>query len=458
MYSLRRTLAVRFSLTIFLALLIIALWAWLGAQRILLDELDRGLEAAAHLESAALAAGLPIPAHPGAADDATFVRHVNRFVAVRDTAGRIVETNTALAVDLPLDRAGFTRAGAGEEIWVTQHWHGRPVRTLYHPAPPGSPPNRAVLQVTASLAPLTAARREVLFLMLGTVLLGTVATAMGANWLAGSAVTPVNEIAEQADAIPTGTTGQRITVHADVEEYHGLVRVLNEMLDRLDRALAAERRIIADVGHDLRTPITAMRGPVEIALRGERDAATYRDVLRSVLEEVDRLSSISEALVLLARIEAGELRPDRRPTDLGYLTEQAVRRARGFAGDRTIRVVRGNGDLRAPIDDRMVSTVVDHLLDNAIRHTPAGTTIDVAARGNGEHIAVVVEDDGPGIPDDVMPHLFERFYRGDAARTRTAGAGLGLSIAAAIARAHNGTIGAERAGQGGLRVTLRLPA
>lgn len=459
MYSLRRTLAVRFSLTIFLALLMIALWAYLGAQRILRDELDRGLAAAAQLESAVLAAGLPIPTHPGPPDAASFVAQVNSFVAVRDTSGSILETNTALALSLPLDGQSFQRARAGQQVWATQEWRGEEIRALYSPAPNGSHPNRAVVQVAASLGPLAAARRQVLFLMLGTVLLGTVATAIGAGWLAGSVVAPVDEITQQASSITAGRTGQRITAHADVEEFHGLTEVLNRMLGRVDRALAAERRIIADVGHDLRTPITAIRGQLEIALRGEREATTYRALLRSILEDVDRLASISEALVLLARIEAGELRPERRPTNVGDLLRQAVARVQGFAGDHAIRLADANGDVRAAVDERMIGTVVDHLLDNAVRHTPAGTQIDVSTWADATHVTVVVEDNGPGIAPDLMPHVFERFYRTDLARTPCAGggAGLGLSIAAAIAQAHGGTIDAGRGDRGGLKMTLRLP-
>ncbi len=456
MYSLRRTLAVRLSLTIFLALLLIAFWASMGAQHILRDELDRGLAAAAQLESAVLATGLPLPGHHGPPEEATFVLEVNRFVAVRDTAGGILQGNTVLALDLPLDRRSFERARAGHDVWITQPWRGDKVRSLYHPVPAGSGPNRAVVQVAASLKPLADDRRRMMVLMLGTVVLGTVATAMGAGWLAGSAVTPVHEITQQADAITAGTTGQRITAHADVEEYHGLITVLNRMLDRLDRALAAERRIIADVGHDLRTPITAMRGQIEIALRGAREREQYRDVLRSVLEEVDRLNSISEALVLLARIEAGELRPERRPADLVDLLEQAAGRARSRAGNRVIRVA-ADGEVRVAVDEGMIRTVVDHLLDNAVRHTPAGTTIDVAARADGSTVALSVDDDGAGISPEALPHLFQRFYRCDEARTRTAGAGLGLSIAAAIAAAHGGTIAADHSDRGGLRITLHLP-
>lgn len=345
MYSLSRTLVVRFSLTIFVALMLIALWAYLGTQRILHEQL----------------------------------------------------------------------------------------------------PDVAV----------AAATRPILTLLLGTVLLGTVATVIGAGWLARVSVEPVEEIAAQAAAIRSGTTGSRITVHADVAEYSGLVEVLNRMLARLDRGLESERRIIADVGHDLRTPITVMRGEIEVALRGERSPADYRRILRSVLEEAEHLSSISEALVLLARIEAGELEPERSLTDVARVVGAAVKRMQGRAGDRPLTFSH-EGDAAVQADETMLAVAVDQLLDNATRHTPDGTAVSAMVLANADGVRIVIQDAGLGVPEDVMPFLFERFYRGDQARGR-GGAGLGLTICRAIAEAHGGGIAGDRSPQGGLRVTLSLP-
>ncbi len=456
MYSLRRTLAVRFSLTLFAALLFIAFWAYVGAQRVVRRELDKGLAAAAQLESAALAAGLPIPPHPGPSDEHRFVEAVNRFVAVRDSTGAVSTANTPLASVLPLDTASFKRARAGEKVWATQAWRGGRIRSLYAPAPNGSRSDQVIIQVAASLTPLAAANREVQLLMLGTVLLGTLATAVGAAWLASSTLAPVREITTQAEAIGLDTTARRITAHADVVEYEGLVRVLNRMLERLDQALDTQRRIIADVGHDIRTPITVMRGELEVALRSARDPEQYRVVLRSMLEEVDRLGSISEALVLLARLESGALVPQRQSIDLAAVAHAAVARAQRRAGDRQIRLSTDD-DLTAELDEQMIRVVIEHLLDNAVRHTPPATTIAVSVAGENGHVRIAVEDDGPGIPAELLPRLFERFYRADAARTRTAGAGLGLTIAAAITKPHSGMIVADKSTFGGLRVTIQLP-
>jgi signal transduction histidine kinase len=456
-YSLRRTLAVRFSLTILAALVLIALWAFMGAQHALRAELDTGLMSALNLERAVLASGHALPPHTGPADFATFVRDVNRFVVVRDVSGNVLDVNTSLAGDVPLDSAGLTAARNGQIRWVTSRWDDQWVRTVYAPAPVGSPPAMRVVEVAASLKPLEEENSQVLFFLIGTVLLGTVATAFGAVWLASSAVEPVGEITTQARAIRAGVTGQHITAHADVLEFEGLVHVLNSMLDRLDRAYLAQRRIIADVAHDLRTPITAVRGEIEVALRGRRTPEQYHATLASALESVDHLSAINEALLLLARIEAGELAPSPAPLDVSVAAASAVQRVHPRAGERSLRFLQeGSGATTVIGDAAMIGVMLDQLLDNAVRHTPIGTHIEALVRPNDRHVTIIVRDDGPGIAEESLPHLFDRFYRADAARSRSAGAGLGLTVAAAIVEAHHGTIRAENGRDGGLEVSVRL--
>ncbi len=457
MYSLRRALAVRFSFTIFVALLLIALWAYLGARRILREALDRNLAAAAQLEAAVLASRLPIAIHHDPMDIEQFTETVNRFIAVRDSNASILEANTMLASDLPLDAAAFERALAGQPVWSTARWQHGELRSYYAPAPPGSRTQLAVLQVAASLGPLQATSRQVLLLMFGTVLLGTAASALGAGWLASSAVAPVEEITAQAEAVQPGAVGQQITAHADALEFAGLVRVLNRTLDRLEHAFESQRRLIADTGHDLRTPLTAMRGWLEVALRGERRAEEYRATLTNVLEEVDYLTAISESLILVARLEAGTLTPERRKVDIGNLVEGATRHACARSEGRDIRYAGPDGETTASIDSQMVTVAVSHLLDNAIKHTPTGTRIRVTVAADADQVRITVDDSGAGIAPDLLPHLFQHFYRADVARSRSGATGLGLTVVAAIVAAHRGTVRADTSPLGGLRVIVALP-
>jgi two-component system OmpR family sensor kinase len=456
MHSLRRTVAVRFSLTIFGALLVIALWAYLGTRRVLEESLDQNLAAAAQLEQAVLAARLPIAIQPGPDDWDSFIHRVNRFVVIRDPNGRVVETNTAIAAAMPMDRVAFTRALRGDTAWVSQQWLDGSLRSIYVPAPPSSREGHDVLQIAASLHPLRSATREVLFLMLGTVFLGAVATAIGAGWLAQTSVAPVLEITRQARSVAP-RAGQRITAHADTEEFTGLVAVLNDAFSRLERAFEAQRRMIADAAHDLRTPLTAMRGELEVALRGVRSPDNYRNVLRSVLEEVDQLTAISESLTLLARLEAGELAVNRVEQDVTELLREGTDRAAARDGSHSFEFRGPDDTVTASVDGHLLGIAIGQLLDNTIKHTPPGCQVLIGLDSDANEVTITVDDNGPGIADEVVPHLFEHFYRSDEARTRTGSVGLGLTISAAIAQAHGGEIAASRSPMGGLRITLWLP-
>lgn len=457
MYSLRRTLAVRFSLTMLVALTLIAAWAFLGVHRAFREDLDRALGAALWLEMDVLSAGAPIALHAESRDLEEFVEQVNRFVALRDRSGRVVSSNTSFAAHLPLDTSLFRAALAGETVRGTQEWGNQRIRSVYAPAPAAAPLGGRVVQVAASLAPIEERNRRLLFLMLGTVLLGTMATAFGASWLSGSALAPVAEITAQAESIGPEGKDHRITIHAEASELAGLVRVLNDMLERLSRALKAQRRIIADVGHDLRTPLTAMRGQVEVALRSPRSGEEYRAVLQAVLEEIEHLTSISEAMILLARLEADALRPQVEPVDLVALAGAALSRARTRAGDRTLQLVSEAERLYVRADRRMLDLALDQLLDNAVRHTPPGTEVQVRIGSDRLQAVLAVRDNGPGIPPETLPEMFEHFSRGDQARSRTAGAGLGLTLARAITLAHSGTIQAQNLPGGGFEVAIILP-
>jgi heavy metal sensor kinase len=458
MRSLRRTLAVRFSFTIFLALLLISLWAFLGTHYTLSRQIDESLKSTLQLEAAALAAQLPVVFQPGSNDLDTFVRQINRFITVRDSTGNALSANTIFALSLPVDSVPFRQALSSEQVIASQPWGGHRIRSLYAPAPARSMEGAAVIQVAASLQPLGEAERRIFSLMLGTVLLGTAATMVGASWLARVAVAPVAEVTAQAQAITPGSMGNRITAHADVAEFKGLVGVLNQMLERLEGAYQQQRRIIADLGHDLRTPLTAMHGEVEVALRSDRSPQDYRAVLASCLEEVEHLSSIGDSLVLLARLEAGDLQPQLVPTDLTKLATEAIRRIRSRSESRSIKLHgTAGGDTVTMADQKMIGLVLDHLLFNAVQYTPTEARVDVTVSGSERGVQITVADDGPGIPSDVLPHLFERLYRADEARTRSTGAGLGLTISAAILEAHGGSIAASRSDLGGLHIALDLP-
>jgi signal transduction histidine kinase len=454
--SLQRTLAVRFSATMFVALLALAFWAYLGVRRTLLQELDRSLQGSGQLQVNSLAALRSAQGNREFPINC-FVRDINRFVVLRDSTGLIVGSNSARARGLLLDPAAFQQARLGTAQLRTNEGRGGDYRSIYLAVPATNRSPAAVVQVAASLRPLQGSLRSILLGMLGTVALATLATALGAGWLARSAVAPVREITRQARAVTGDAAGQRITAHAGVTEFQGLTEVLNDMLGRLEQAAQWHRRIIRDLGHDLRTPVTAMRAGVEVALWGERTPEDYRRILASTLEEIDRLSLICDALVLLSRLQTGEVTMNLVALDARLLAREAVERAGGTASGHAITLQEAGQPIPIRADVRLMGMVLDQLLDNARRYTPPGSHIGLTVAGNESGALLVVEDNGSGLSDVVLPHLFEPFYRSDSARAREGGPGLGLTATAAIVALHGGKVRASRAAAGGLCVTITLP-
>ena len=307
-------------------------------------------------------------------------------------------------------------------------------------------------------------RSDLLLVLVSIVVAGTAATLMGAWHFTSSAVRPVAEITAQATRIETGTLDQRIQAHADTEEYEGLVAVLNRMLERLERGFAAQRRLTADVSHELRTPLTALRGEIEVALRAPRTQREYEHVLRSGLEEIERLTELSEDLLLVTRAEARLVSPQRVATDIEALIGDRLDKLQRRCQERDLAVERSlrAGQRAVLVDPDLVGRLVDHLLENALQFTPVGGTIrvqlDPIPAGAGLRIAV--ENSGPGIAADDLPHLFEPFYRTDPARTRSAegGTGLGLALVASIAHLHGGVARASSVPGRSTRFEVDIPA
>lgn len=299
-------------------------------------------------------------------------------------------------------------------------------------------------------------------MLLGVVALATAATLVGAWWLAGTAVRPVLEITEQAERVEVGTLNQQILADAETDEFRGLVAVLNRMLQRLHQAFRNQRRLTADVSHELRSPLTALRGEIEVALRAERAPRDYQRVLHSALEEIDQLIDLSDELLLITRAEARLLRPDQKPTDLNALVDRTLNTFASTVEERHLTIERRfTPESRTlSLDSTLFARVSHHLLDNAVKFTPPGGRIRVTTAADGlTSPRLVIEDSGPGIPAEHLPHVFEPFYRADEARSRGTGHGLGLALAAALVRLHGGAIHASNLGgdTSGARIEVVLP-
>ncbi len=248
----------------------------------------------------------------------------------------------------------------------------------------------------------------------------------------------------------------RLTASADTDELSRLISVLNSMLGRIDAAFDNQRRFLADAGHEIKTPLTILRGDVEVALRRERSSAEYQAILGQTLEDLKGVSALAEDLITLARSDSGGLEPRLGELPVDRLLNRVADRYASLARQAGIELdVRGGDGLLVRGDPGLLERAVTNLVDNAIKYGGGRVTLS-AVRLDGR-LRITVADDGPGIPSEERPHLFERFYRGETGRRAARGSGLGLAIVQAIVDAHGGSVEFESEPGRGTSVSLLLP-
>jgi two-component system, OmpR family, sensor kinase len=462
--SFRFLLAIRFTAAMAVSVVAIALTTTLGLRAFLDRELDASILNVASIQAASVTDSPSGDMHfhewELTPEEAASVQGLIRYAQVWSEEGRSLLRSQFMTRDLPLDQGALQDAAAGEVVWREQQFEGAPVRSLYYPlARLGSVHARHVLQVAAPLVARDQMMDRLTLFLIAVTTVVSLASFTGSWWLAGRAVRPVHEVIDQAEAIGEGSLDRRIEAYADTQEYRRLVEVLNTMLGRIQRAFETQRRFTGDASHELRSPLTALRGEIELALRRDRSAEEYRQVLASNLEEIVRLSRIAEDLLTLARADAGVLRGQDRLVDVRPVAERITGRLRGTAAALgTTLSLRIEGDPRVSIDPDLLEQILWNLCDNALKFTPSGGWVDVHI-AQSEELEIVVTDSGPGLGED-PDRLFDRFVRADPARTpgqSRSGTGLGLSIVRAIAEGYGGSVKGENDPRGGARVSVRLP-
>jgi heavy metal sensor kinase len=283
----------------------------------------------------------------------------------------------------------------------------------------------------------------------------------GGYALARKALSPIDSMATQAKKISAERLGDRLSIENPEDELGRLGTVLNDMLGRLQAAFDQLRRFTADASHELRTPLTAMRSVGEVALQDHRGPEEYRDVIGSMLEEVDRLTRLSESLLTLSRGDAGHVPLRKEHVSLLELAKGAVASVEVLAEEKHQQIeVQGDESLLVSADRLILRQAIINLLDNAIKYSSTESRVLVRVEGaaNGE-VCLEVIDQGTGIPSEHQPYVFDRFYRVDKARTREwGGAGLGLSITHWAVEAHEGKISLESEEGRGSTFRISLPA
>jgi len=280
----------------------------------------------------------------------------------------------------------------------------------------------------------------------------------GGAVLTSSALQPVRRLADTVRAIlRTGRTEARVPAQNTGDALDELSALVNAMLDRIDAVLAGMRGALDNVAHDLRTPMTRLRGIAETALRSE-DPMLLREALADCLEESDRVVAMLNTLMDISEAETGTMALRREPTDLNDLIDQTAEMYEDVADERGVHVETAvTSDLVANVDRNRLRQVLANLLDNAIKYTSSGGKVEIRARREGDAAVVEVKDTGAGIPPEELPRIWDRLYRGDKSRS-TRGLGLGLSLVKAIVHAHGGEVSVRSAPGQGSTFVLRLPA
>jgi signal transduction histidine kinase len=315
------------------------------------------------------------------------------------------------------------------------------------------------------VAKSTDAREDVLArfrAVLGFVTLTIVVVALtGGLVVTRSAIRPIRRLTSAvARIISTGRTDERVPLsgHGSDDAIDELTRLFNAMLDRIEGLVTAMRGALDNVSHDMRTPLTRLRGTAEIALVSAPDLDRYREALADCVEESDRVLVMLDTLMDISEAESGAMHLHRAPVRLDAVVARAVELYRDVADAKGIVLTaHAAGDIVVHADGTRLEQVAANLIDNAVKYTPAGGRVDVEVLAEGDSARLRVRDTGPGIRPDEVPRIWERLFRGDTSRAER-GLGLGLSLVKAIVEAHGGTVEVESEPGRGSTFTISLPS
>lgn len=330
-----------------------------------------------------------------------------------------------------------------------------------------SPENKTYLIVVSqAIDPLTEELEFLRAIFLTAVPIALLLAALGGWFLARKSLMPVVAMSESARRISAENLEQRLPVSNPRDELGRLAATFNELLTRLQGSFSQQRQFMADASHELRTPLHVMRTAAEVTLeQPRREEGEYREALSIINDQTRRLTRIVEDLFTLARADAGQRELEPRNFYLDELVAETARAAAVLAARKRVRIELDQAP-ETPYrgDEALLRQMLLNLLDNAVKHTPAGGQVKLHLGRTDSAHSIVVSDTGTGIPAEAQPHIFERFYRADKARTRetngnsNGGAGLGLSIAQWIAQAHGGSLILQHSNQTGSAFRILLPA
>lgn len=464
MKSLRARLVVSFTVLLAAALAVSGVIVWLVAREAMTNDLDDFLRGKAMLLSRLMPAER-LRIEPWMEQDLQ-VQERQFGVQVFHADGTPGGRSSTMSVEVPLtEKALRSEHPAGGVIIETLRIGDKGWRVATHPRRDRwGEPVVMYAQAVIALDVLHVRENRLLGWLVGSGAVMLVAGALAAQFLSRQWLRSVRTMEEASRGLGTSELARRrLFVPSDDAELAALAASFNHLLDRLESAHSTQQRFTADASHELRTPLTVLRGEIEVALRKPRTAEEYREVLVSNREEIERLTRLTDNMLALAHVDVGDAIAQRECIDAGELCSGVAARLQGLAAGRQIaihvEVPEGGGSLTVSGDRLALERVMLNLVENAVRYSPGGESVVIRLSKSPPWVEVAVIDTGGGIAAEHLPHLFERFYRVDKARSRAhGGSGLGLSIVKALVEAHGGSVRVESVVGRGSTFTVKLPA
>ena len=405
------------------------------------------------------------------------LRPIGKFIQVLDESGNIGRKSDNLKnVQLPISLNALKNATKGLITFETNRSIGNtPLRVITYPVIENDHVTK-IVQIASSLEEVEDALNTLFIILMITVPLALMVAILGGQFLAHKALKPVDHITQTARMITSQNLNQRITPPKVKDEISRLIETLNEMISRLDQSFRQIKQFSSDASHELKTPLTILKGEVEVTLRKERSLQEYQQTLKSNLEEINRMSQIVEDLLLLSRADIGEIGLNTEDINLPEILNEVVTQMDILAKSKRLRLSASNHrqDIHMFGDALRIRELFINLIENGIKYTEEGGSIHVtlskeyeplARNGSGgagaekeEFVKIIVSDTGIGITKEDQERIFNRFFRVDKARSREeGGSGLGLSICKWIVEAHQGEIKVESELGRGSSFIVKLP-
>lgn len=390
------------------------------------------------------------------------IRPLGRFIQILDESGRVGDRSTNLRdVQIPISVQTLKAASKGAITFETVRVMGKyPLRVVTIPIAENGK-MAGIVQVGSSLEGVEDALHQLLLILLIAVPAALLVASAGGLFLANKALRPVDAITQIARRIGSGDLSQRIRIKRANDELGRLASTFNEMIAKLEKSFRQVKRFTADASHELKTPLTILRGEVEVGLKKKRGLKEYQRILASNLEEISRMSRIVEDLLTLSRADMGELTMEREEIELSTLAREVWEDLQMMAKKKRVQLkFMDDGFTRVEGDPLFLRQLILNITENGLKYTPAGGEVALKVKGDRDQgvVRLFVSDTGVGIPQKDLKRVFDRFFRVDTARSReTGGTGLGLSICQWIAHAHEGQIAVESTVGKGSTFTVTLP-